>query len=570
MEQSDAKTNERKVASPADASIRHIAQSTILLMVAFGTAKMISLLQTFIIARRIGLDDRWDSFITANRIPELLVIMIGGGALGYAFIPVFGGLLARDERIDAWKLASQVINTIFVVTLTLSIIAFIFAPWLVKVVLAPGFDAPRIIDTASLIGAISIPGFDTPQVVMTVNMTRIMLLSTIIFSISGIFQGILQSHNHFLLPALAPILQDLGLLFGIVFLLGRFGIYGVAWGAVLGATLHISIQIPGLFYYRMRWSPVLGWRDPLLHKVILLMIPRLLGLGVVSFNFLIANRIASNLGEGAISAFDWGWKLMQIPQTLLGTAMGFVIFPTLAALSELGDTEGKRGAFAGAMRFILVATIPAAVGLLLVGRPGIALLEGGAFDASATALVYQTLQFFTIGIIVHSMLEIVARGFYADKDTMTPLLAAVAGAILGLIVAFTITPIIGVGGLALANSLAIALEVVILLFILRRRWQGLDGPVLLGTTLKSLIASAAMAAAIFALEALFSAAGFGQAGLGKMELVIRIGALVTVGGAAYVGTALLLGMTEIRDVIRLLLRRGSAGTETLATTSIEG
>jgi len=292
-----------------------------------------------------------------------------------------------------------------------------------------------------------------------------------------------------------------------------------------------------------------------------LMIPRLLGLGVVSFNFLVANNIASRLGEGAVSAFDWGWKLMQIPQTLIGSAMGFVIFPTLAALSELGDETGKRRAYAGALRFILVATIPSAVGLLLVGRPAIALLEGGAFDASATDMVFSALQFFSIGIILHSVLEVTARGFYADKDTLTPLLAAVTGAIIGVLTALLLTPALGVGALALANSAAIGVEVAILLVILRRRWHGLNGPVVLGALLRSALASVAMAAVILVLDGALAAAGFGQDTGNKLELVIRVAAVVVVGGLAYVIAALLLGMREIRDAIRILLRRGAREEE---------
>ena len=157
--------------------------------------------------------------------------------------------------------------------------------------------------------------------------------------------------------------------------------------------------------FRARWYPELGWRDPTLWRVIRLMLPRIVGLGVFSFNFIVMNNIASQLGTGSVSAMDWGWRLMQIPETLIGTAMGTVIFPALAALSALNDVEGKRTALSGALRFILIATIPSAVGLVLVGRPLISLLEGGAFDASASALVYSTLQFFLLGLIVHSMLE---------------------------------------------------------------------------------------------------------------------------------------------------------------------
>jgi putative peptidoglycan lipid II flippase len=293
-----------------------MARNTIILMIAFGTAKMISLAQTFIIASVFGVGDEWDAFVTANRIPEQIVLLIGGGALSYAFIPMFSGFLARGDRAGAWRLASQTINTVLTVTLLLSAIGFVLAPWLVEHVIAPGFEADKVDQTVKLM--------------------RILLLSTIIFSVSGMFQGILHSHNHFLLPALAPILFDVGILFGAAFLIGPFGVYGIAWGAVIGSMMHLGVQVPGLLRYRMRWQPQFGWRDPDLRHVIRLMIPRVLGLGVVGFNTVVFNNVASRMGTGAVAAFDWGYRLMNIPETLIGSAMGFVVFPTLAAYSELG------------------------------------------------------------------------------------------------------------------------------------------------------------------------------------------------------------------------------------------
>ncbi len=530
----DVTTEAGQGAPTARPSINSLARSTVLLMVTFAIAKAISLGQVVIIANVFGLGAEWDAYVTANRIPELLVLLIGGGALGYAFIPVFGGLLAREQTEQAWRLASHVMNTLFSLTALLSALAFLLAPWLVEHVVAPGFAGQQVMQTATLM--------------------RILLLSTLIFSVSGIFQGILHSHNHFLLPALAPILFDVGILFGVVALVRLLGVYGIAWGAVLGAALHFGIQVPGLVRYRMQWWPEWGLRDPRLHQVIRLMIPRLLGLGVVSFNFLVANNVASRLGEGAVSAFDWGWRLMQIPETLLGSAMGFVIFPTLAALSELGDAGGKRRAMAGAMRFILVATVPAALGLVLLGRPLIGLLERGAFDASASELVYSTLQFFALGLVVHSALEIVARSFYADKDTITPLYAAAFAALLNVILAVTLSGWLGVGGLALANSLAVGVEVVILLVILRRRWEGIGERSILLTLGRAALAGVAMAASLVVVQGLLDRIGLGGGGL--LLSIIRLGLLVGLGVVVYAGAALLLGMSEIREVFRLLLQRG--------------
>ncbi len=529
---------------------RRIARSTLTVMVAFAAAKLISLVQTLIIAQVFGVGSDLDAYVAANRIPELIVILISGGALTHAFIPIFSGLLAKGDLDAAWKLSSNLINAIFSLALLLSLAVFVLAPWLVSHVVAPGFDAATALTT--------------------VDMMRILLLSTVIFAVSGIFSGILNSHQHFLLPALAPIMFDIGILAGVLFLLPRFGVHGIAWGAVLGAALHFSIQLPGLVRYRMRWRFELGLSNPLLWRVIRLMLPRIGGLGVFSLNFLVMNNIASRLGVGSVSALDWGWRLMQIPQTLLGTAMGIVIFPTLAALSEMDDLAGKRNAMSGALRFILISSIPSAIGLIVLGRPLISLLERGAFDSSASALVYSTLSMFTLGLIVHSALEVIARSFYADKDTLTPLFAALGGALINFVAAFLLSdvraidanallnsaadafPALGlrreignVSGLALANSLGVMFEVLALLVILRRRWQGIGERQLSRTLAKTLAASLVMAAVIALIDMIWLALAPGR---GLSFTIMRLALEGVVGLLVFLLVAILLKMKEISEL----------------------
>ena len=507
-------------------------------------------MQTLIIAQAFGVGRELDAYVAANRIPELIVILISGGALTHAFIPVFSGFLANDDLDSAWKLSSHLINTIFTVALVISAVVFLLAPWMVSKVVAPGFDSV------------------TAQ--NTIDMMRILLLSTIIFAVSGIFSGILNSHQHFLLPALAPIMFDVGILFGVLFLLPRFGVHGIAYGAVLGAALHFSIQVPGLVHHKMNWQFELGLRNPQLWRVIRLMLPRIGGLGVFSLNFLVMNNIASRLGVGSVSALDWGWRLMQIPQTLIGTAMGIVIFPTLAALSEMNDLDGKRDAMTGALRFILICSIPAAIGLIVLGRPLISLLERGAFDSSASALVYSTLSMFTLGLIVHSALEVIARSFYADKDTLTPLFAALGGALINFVAAFILSdvrvvdasllhnsvsdsmPFLGfqrqvgnVSGLALANSLGVMFEVLSLLYILRRRWHGIQQDALSRTLLRTLIASLVMAAVIVAFDIFWT----GMIPGGSLPLTIaRLALEGILGLTVFLVVAILLKMQELSEL----------------------
>ncbi len=539
---------------------RRIARSTFIVMIAFMAAKLISLVQTLIIAQAFGVGSELDAYVAANRIPELIVVLISGGALTHAFIPVFSGFLAQGDVESAWQLSSNLLNTIFTIALILSAVVFFMAPWFVNQVVAPGFNAATARNT--------------------IEMMRILLLSTIIFSISGIFSGILNSHQHFLLPALAPIMYDLGILFGVLFLLPRFGVHGIAMGAVIGSALHFSIQVPGLFKYKMSWKRGLGLSNPELWRVVRLMLPRIGGLGVFALNFLVMNNIASRLSVGSVSALDWGWRLMQIPQTLIGTAMGIVIFPTLAALSEVKDLDGKRDAMSGALRFVLVTSIPSAVGLIVLGGPLISLLERGAFDAAASALVYSTLSMFTLGLIVHSALEVIARSFYADKDTLTPLYAALGGAAINLVFAILLSdvstvdsrlftnsiahafPVLGiepyighVSGLALANSLGVMFEVVCLLVILRTRWSGIRENSLASSLSKSLVASLVMAATIVLLDILWQAWAPGS----SLPLTIaRLIAQGCVGLTVFVIVAALVRMQELFELINMVRGRSMA------------
>ncbi len=472
---------------------RRLLHSTLTVMAGFTITKLVSLGQVVIIADRFGARADYDTFVQANIAPEQLVKFLAVGALSVAFIPVFSGLLNRKDSAGAWRLASQVFNTLLFVTLALSVLIGITAPLLVERVIAPGFNDAEVAQTVSLL--------------------RILMISTVIFTLSSLLTGVLTGHNHFFLPVLAPIFQDLGLLFGAIVFTGPFGIHGLAWGVVLGAVLHFAIQVPGLFMFKARWTFSLGWSDPKLREVVRLMIPRMLASGVFAINFIAIGNIASRLGEGAPSAFSWGLRIMDIPEALIGTALGFVIFPTLSALTELGKTEERSKVASEAVRFILVATIPAAAGMLLIGKPAVSILFAEAYEA---ALVYAAVQVFAFAMILQSVHEIVARAFYADKDTMTPLLISIAGMvgnIAVLIVGFSIynnvdgIPLagpLGVGILPMGYLAAFIVELTLLTIVLRKRWGGLHEQRVFRAALRTVAATLLMAVPVFAVDTVLS------------------------------------------------------------------
>ena len=504
-----------------------VARSTLIVMGGLLAALITGLIRQRIIAGLFGTSAPMDAFSAADGLPELLFIVLSGGALGFAFIPIYTEFLTKGDRQGASRLASQVINTIFLLSVVVSLLAAAFAPTLVS---APwGFG----------------PHFPEPIRALTAELMRLLLLSTIIFAISSIITSVLQSHQHFILPAIAPIVRNFGIIFGALVLAPSMGIHGLAWGAIIGAVLHLAVQIPGLFRYKVHWFPSLGWRNPALHRVAILMAPRVLDLlmaqGTIQW---LNSNIASGLGEGRLSSLDMAFRLMNMPWTLIGTAIGIAVFPTLATLAAKHDRSAQRDALSGSLRAILTLTLPAAVGLLLLGRPIIQVLfEGGEFTSESTDLVFFALQFYVIALISQSVLEVVVRAFASNQDTLTPLLISIFTTALniGLAIWLATPERLSTGGLALANGVAVGIEALIGLAIIQRRWGIVRVREVLLDLARAVGATLAMTLVVWlALQILPESP--------LIQLVVAGG----LGAAAYILTAYMLGIEEIVTLPRAL------------------
>jgi len=278
----------------------------------------------------------------------------------------------------------------------------------------------------------------------------------------------LQANQHFLLPALSPGLYNIGQILGILLLAPRFGIYGMVMGVILGACLHLAIQIPGLLHFGFRWTPRIDLRHPGVQRVLTLMGPRVLAMLFLHLYFLARDRFATFLGEGSVSALNNGWFIQQVPETLIGTAIAIALLPSLAELLVHGDTAAFRQTVNRALRAMLALTLPVAA-LLMVGvRP---LIEFAfQFDPAETNLAVWATRAFLLGLMGHTWLEVAVRSFYAHGDAVTPLKAAFLQIItfLGLAALATIT--IGVAGIALSDTLTFTAQALLLLFILNRRF----------------------------------------------------------------------------------------------------
>ncbi|MBI3243921.1 MAG: murein biosynthesis integral membrane protein MurJ [Chloroflexi bacterium] len=427
-------------------------RASALLALLFGIDKLIGLGRQVLINQRYGLTRALDAYNVANNLPDTVVAMLSGGALAIAIIPLLAETLGHEGRAAMWGLFSRVTNLIFATAAVLALALAIFAMPLVQHIVVPGYDLDRQILVASLM--------------------RLDLIAMLIFCISGLVMGGLQAQQHFLLPGLAPILYNVGQIGGVLLLSGRFGIYGLAYGVIGGAVLHLGIQIPGLIHYGFQWSPSLQWRHPGLLRVFRLMGPRIVNIAIVQLIFILTDRFASFIpGEGVASALTLGWTIMQLPQTVIGTAAATALLPSLAELISRGDDHALRTTLQTAIKVVLALTLLATIISLAFVRPAVELVfEGrGKFTAENTALLIPAAQMFLLGIAGHSLVEIAVRTFYARQRPWTPLIAAALTAVVFVGLCFALTPLMGHAGIALANTLAFTAEALGLLWLLRRQ-----------------------------------------------------------------------------------------------------
>ena len=510
-------------------------KSASILAVAMVFSQIVGLISKGLIGSSFGASGEVDAFLASNRLTETIFNLVAGGALASAFVPAFSAMLDQDEKEGAWKLASNIANLLTITLLVISGLIFIFAPQVVRYFLVPGFSLndPVLQD-------------------LTVTLLRIQLPSVMIFGLSGLLMGILNTNQHFLVPGLAPAMYQIGIILGIVFLKGPFGIKGLAYGAVLGSLLHLLVQLPQFLRLPERiYTRSFGWSDPKVRNVIKLMIPRMIGASAVQLNFLINNFIASFLATGSISAVTWGLSIMLMPQAAIAQSVATVSLPLFSVQAARGELGQMRKALASMLRFVIMLALPAACGLIMLGRPIVSLIfERQAFNSTMTGMVYWALAWYSSGLVFHCVVEVVSRAFYAVRDTKTPVIVLFIAMTLNMLMSLGFSRLFETigwmphGGLALANTIATGLEMTALLFLMRRRLSGLEGRHILQGVLQSSLAAIVMI--VILVLWLKISTGFSA-------LVIVAGG-VGLGIAAYGGVCALLKVEELAS-IRKLLRR---------------
>jgi putative peptidoglycan lipid II flippase len=501
-----------------------IVNASVIVMAGFVLSNLVGLVRQMLITNAFGTTAAIDAYYAAEGLPNTLFMLVAGGALASAFIPTFTGLIASKQLEKGWKFASAIINWILVLLVSASVLSFIFAEPLISNLIAPKYTGD--------------------QLALTVELFRILLLTTVVFGVSGLLMGILNAHQSFVYPALAPTMYWLGMIFGVLVLSPQIGVQGLAWGAVLGSVLHLLVQVPGILKLpQFKFHLSLGHGIKEVKEVALLMLPRLFGVGIVQINGLVNRVVASGLKNvGSITAITTSFQVMTMPQVVIAQSISIAAMPTFSAQIARGRKDEMRQSLAGVIRGILILSIPATVGLILLRKEIISFMfERGAFGPESVMLTAWALLWYTIGLVGHSLVEILSRAFYALKDTKTPVTVGIGAMSLNILLSFWLPSVFAsigwlpLGGIPLANTIATSLEMVILIILIRKRLAGMNAGYILKGLIPSLISALLMALGLLYWMSIFSTS--------SMWIVVVGGILV--GGVIYILSLWLLKTPEV-------------------------
>lgn len=510
-----------------------MARNAIIVGAAFVISRILGLLREMILARQFGTGPDMEAYVAAFRIPDLLFLTIMSGAFGAAFIPVFGGFVDRGDNEKASRLASSILTWTGIAVFVLAGLSWIFARPLTNIV------APR---------------FDTYTENVTVELMRILLLSPVFLGLGIAFKGILEAQNQFTLPALSPLVYNAAIIVGAWIFAPDYGIQAVAWAVIIGAILHMGVQMPGIIGSGLSFRPTIDRSVAGLGEVLRLLGPRVLGQAAFQINFIVMTAFATVVGAQNVAAFNYAWQLLMLPHGVLALSISTVAFPSLAALFSRGDREGFASLLDRTMRPLLFLSIPASLGLYMLGEQIITVIfEGGNFTSASTDLVAAALTWFAIGLVGYGLTEIVTRVFYATRDTRTPVITGILTIILNIILAALLIDSLGIEGLAIALSATTAAEAVIMLLFLRYRSGQVFSAGFLGWLVRVILATAMMGVVIGITDGWLDTVL--QANVSILVQIAYFGLSMAVYLSTFVLTAWFLRIPELEQSVAKLARR---------------
>lgn len=537
-----------------------ITSSAAVLAIATLISRALGLVRDGLLAGRFGAGVKTDIYFAAFRIPDLIYNILIAGGLVVAFLPLFSEYYSKNKE-KAWEVVNYILNTFLVLLVLICLALFFFTPSLLKIIA---------------------PGFSSSQRELAVSLTRLMFLSPIFFGLSSVFSGILHYFNRFLVYSLAPLLYNLGIIFGILFLAPKFGVLGVGLGVVLGAFLHFAIQVPSAKRCGFRYRFLISFKKPAIRRAFRLMVPRSFAMAGQQINLIVITAIASTITTGSIAIFNFANNIRYLPIGLIGVPFAIASFPALSKGFAGGKKELFLKNFSRTFREILFFVTPFSLLMFILRAHLVRLILGTLgkeFGWWETRLTAACLGLFCLGIFGASLIVFLSRAFFALKNTKTPALIILAGVALNIGLSFFLVWVLGfsnffseflrsalrlsnieniaVIGLGLAFSLALIFQFLLLLIFffkkINKLWSSST------TVLKEIWVSfekvvlASLAMSGFTYLTLYLIAGLvnTKTVLGLFLQTLGAGLIAAL---VYIGVAFLLRSAEVYN-LKLLLKK---------------
>ncbi|HEU4906773.1 MAG TPA: murein biosynthesis integral membrane protein MurJ [Solirubrobacterales bacterium] len=519
---------------PTERRPGRIARSTAFFSIATAASRLAGLGREVVAAGYYGVSGPMSAFTIAFQVPNLIRALFADAALQPAFVPVFTEQLEKKDYREAFRMASTMLLLVTAVLGAITAIFVLAAPLLVPL-FAPGFEG-TLLD-------------------LTVTLSQVLFPILILLGMSGVVVGILNSYDRFGAFAIAPLFWNLTIIACLVAIVpsleGQDRIYAYAIGVLAGTVVQLGIVVFDLRNTPFKFAWSFDWRNRDVRRVLLLMLPVTISLGLINFNLLINSLFGSLVSEQGPAAIDKAFRIYQLPQGIFSVAIATVLFPTLARFASRGEHDNLRATMANGMRQILFVLLPATAAILVLSEPMIRLVyQRGEFGPAETTLVATALFWFAFSLPANGLFLLLTRTFFGLQRPWIPTAIAAGNLAVTALGALALYHL-GVGGIVAATAIATIASVVAQGVILRRLLGGLELGRLLDAAIRISIAAAALAAVSFGIWDVLDDA----LGRGLLGQIASLGAGLGVGGLAYVGVARLLRVEELTQVMRLVRRR---------------
>ena len=511
---------------------RRLAISTAFFSAATGLSRVVGLVREIVAASYFGVSGAMSAFTIAFQVPNLMRALFADAALQGAFVPVFTELLEKGRKKEAFAVASGLLSLITMILGSLTIIFWLTAPWIMPI-FAPGFS-PHLQD-------------------LTVQLSRIMFPIVLLLALSGVIVGMLNSFEHFSVPALAPVVWNLIIIASLVGLTPLFHgdnrVYSYAIGVLLGTIVQFLLPLPWLRGRGGRFTLNFEWGNIHVLRVLKLMLPVTIALGLINFDALINSIFGTLVNEEAPSAIDKAFRIYMLPQGLFSVAIATILFPTLSRFAARGALGDLRATMANGIRQILLLLIPSAILMAVLAEPITRLVyQRGAFNTAATDLVSQAMWVWALSLPANGASLLFSRTFFSLQRPWLNTAFAVGNLVVNAGISAALYGPLGVKGVVLGSVAGTLIQVVLQAWFLRFELNGIEGGRILSAIVRILLAGAVLAGVSYG-----AWYGLDQAlGRGLIAQIISLGTAIVAGIGVYAAGVLLLRVGEARQIGRLL------------------